>query len=380
MRLTQELWNINTGWKTILQNGEITRADFVLCFADNAILSKSTLHAEILEKYPLSNIVFCSTAGEIVEDQVFDASISLIAVQMDHTEIKVFQKNILDFESSKELAHSMVALLAAENLSHVFILSDGHLVNGSDLAAGLSKLTSSEVSVTGGLAGDGVNFSKTLVGLNESAKEGEVVAIGFYGDRLQVGHGAKGGWDAFGPQRLVTKAVKNVLYELDGQSALDIYKKYLGESAKELPGSALYYPLSLKIKETEEVVVRTILSIDEESKAMIFAGEIPEGSLVNLMKHNSDNLIAGAESAATISLSNFGHDNSPDLAILVSCVGRKIVLGQNVEEEIAAVRDLMGEAPAIAGFYSYGELAPVTQGGRCQLHNQTLSITTLKEI
>jgi len=329
MRITQEIWTPSKGWTTMVQNGEIAQADFVLCFAENNILSRSQLYSEIAAKYPTADIIFCSTAGEIAGEQILDTGLSLLAVQMDHTKIKVCRSNINDFGSAKELAHSLVSDLKADDLAHVFVVSDGHQVNGSDLVEGLSVFDELNVSVTGGLAGDGVNFSKTLVGLNETAKEGEVVAIGFYGNRLKVGYGSNGGWDAFGPKRLVTKSKQNILYELDGKCALDIYKKYLGESADELPGSALYFPLGLNIQGTDELIVRTILSIDEESKSMVFAGEIPEGSYVSLMKHNSDNLIAGAETAAEMSLSSFDKNHSPELALLVSCVGRKIVLGQN---------------------------------------------------
>ncbi|HNT70258.1 MAG TPA: FIST C-terminal domain-containing protein, partial [Bacteroidales bacterium] len=193
---------------------------------------------------------------------------------------------------------------------------------------------------------------------------------------LKVSHGSMGGWDPFGPERLITKSTSNKLYELDGQPALSIYKKYLGEYSDELPGSALLFPLSVKLSENEEPVVRTILSIDEDEQSLTFAGNIPTGCYTRLMQANFDRLIEGASNAATNSIQTF---QKPDLAILISCVGRKLVLNQRIEEEVEAIRDILGTSTAITGFYSYGEISPNQGFNSCELHNQTMTITTMSE-
>jgi hypothetical protein len=228
-------------------------------------------------------------------------------------------------------------------------------VNGSDLVTGLQSSLPKNVVVTGGLAGDGSRFQKTLVGLNEQPTEGKIIAVGFYGNNLTVSHGSMGGWDPFGPERLVTKSSANVLFELDGQPALSVYKKYLGEYSDELPGSALLFPLSVKLNDSDESVVRTILSINEDDQSLTFAGNIPVGSYARLMKANFDRLIEGASNAAMNSLQKL---QKPDLAILISCVGRKLVLNQRIEEEVEVIRDILGKTTAITGFYSYGEISP----------------------
>jgi hypothetical protein len=228
------------------------------------------------------------------------------------------------------------------------------------------------------LAGDGYNFESTLVGLNGPPEEGKILVIGFYGDKLKVAHGSQGGWDNFGLERRITKAKANVLYEIDGENALDLYKKYLGEEAKELPGAALLYPISVIIPGLDKPVVRTILSVNEEEKSMVFAGDVPEGSTVRLMRANFDRLRIAASDAASLSARNGLPDDS--LALLVSCVGRKLVLGPRVEDEIEAVRQTLGMNVPVLGFYSYGEISPFNEGGDCQLHNQTMTITTFYEL
>jgi hypothetical protein len=261
---------------------------------------------------------------------------------------------------------------------HVFVLSDGLKVNGSDLVNGLSRHLPGNVSITGGLSGDGECFKETLVLWDEPPEVGTVAALGFYGTNLKVGYGSLGGWDPFGPERLITRSRDNVLYELDGKSALDLYKQYLGEHAKDLPATGLLFPLSLRAQMGETAVVRTILSINEEEKSMTFAGDVPQGAYARLMKANFDRLIDGSVGAAKTCYEAIGCQ-SPDLAILISCVGRKLVLKQRVEEEIEGVRDVLGDRTVLTGFYSYGEISPFSVSGKCELHNQTMTITTLSE-
>jgi hypothetical protein len=195
---------------------------------------------------------------------------------------------------------------------------------------------------------------------------------------LRVGFGSLGGWDPFGPERMITRAHGNVLYELDGQSALALYKRYLGDHAKELPASGLLFPLSLRTSEHMAPVVRTILSVNEAEQSMTFAGDVPEGGYVRLMKANFDRLIDGAVGAGRVSAQALA--NAPaDLALLISCVGRRMVLRQRVEEEVEGVREVVGPAATLTGFYSYGEISPFTPSARCELHNQTMTVTTLRE-
>jgi len=213
--------------------------------------------------------------------------------------------------------------------------------------------------------------------------KGNIVAVGFYGDRLEVGFGSSGGWVPFGPLRRVTRSQANVLYELDGHSALELYKKYLGDQAEGLPGAALRFPLSITTEKGRHLV-RTILSIDETHQSMIFAGDIPHDARVRFMRASYEDLVDGAAQAAEESLRTNGGTNGglqdADLAICIRCVGRKIVLGQHTEEETEIVRETLGDRPAITGFYSYGELAPMEASRWCELHNQTMTITLMKEV
>lgn len=328
--------------------------------------------------------VGASTAGEISGTRVSDESLVLTAVTFAQTSIHGACVALADTGSSFEAGTRLASALPVASpvngalLGHVFLVSDGLRVNGSELVRGLTEHLPANVTVTGGLAGDGARFGETLVWYKDSAASARVAAIGFYGDRLKVGCGSLGGWDSFGPERLITRATGNVLYELDGHSALGLYKKYLGEQARGLPATGLLYPLSLRTKSGDTPVVRTILAVDERDQSMTFAGDVPEGAYARLMRANFDRLIDGAVGAAKTGFTALG-EASPQLAILISCVGRKLVLKQRVEEEVEGVRDVLGDAAVLTGFYSYGEISPFTPGAKCELHNQTMTITTFSE-
>lgn len=357
---------------------DAAKCQLVLIFGASACISGPAFFNEVKSRFPAAAIVLSSTSGEIMDDNVFDDSAVITAVEFDHTGIHPVITNIRQHGNSYETGKYLMQQLQGEDLSTVFILSDGTHINGSELVAGFSESNHKHIPITGGLAGDAARFAKTLVGLNSPPDEGNIVAVGFYGNRLQIGHGSFGGWDEFGHERLITRSSKNVLFELDGRNALDLYKEYLGPYVDELPGSALLFPLSLRINGSGENIVRTILSIDEKEKSMTFAGNLPEGSKVRLMKANFDKLIDGSATAATHSFEPL-HQQEPDLAVLISCVGRKLVLQKRIDEEVHAAKDIFGSRTAITGFYSYGEISPLKAGSQCELHNQTMTITTFSE-
>lgn len=378
MYVSQNRFTQEEGWFPSLQQSADETVNLVLVFGSSRQLAKKTLLDELKKAYPKAHHFGCSTAGEIYSTQVMDDSLVVTAVSFEHTQIEGSQvklsKSVDSYQAGKLLAES----LAKDGLVHVFTLSDGINVNGSNLVKGLSHNLPEGITVTGGLAGDGERFQETMVFWDSTPEKNTIAAVGFYGDRLKVGYGSLGGWDPFGPERLITSSKGNVLYELDGHSALELYKKYLGEHAKGLPATGLLFPLSLRTKEGEKGVVRTILGINEEEQSMIFAGDMPVGAYARLMKANFDRLIDGAVGAAKTSYEAIG-SHTPELAILISCVGRKMVLKQRTEEEVEGVRDILGNETVITGFYSYGEISPFTPITECELHNQTMTITVYSE-
>lgn len=379
MRIEQRLWNAANGWSVIGDSPLKDVAQLVLIFGETHLLRDHALIKTISELYPAAHLAGCSTSGEIIAGRVFDDAVTVTAVHFEHTSLHTVSLALSNASQSRDIGMSLAAGLAKERLAHVFVLSDGLAVNGSELTQGITQNLPAHIPVTGGLAGDGALFSQTLVISGDVPQPGVVTAIGFYSDRLKTGYGSLGGWDPFGPERLVTKSRGNVLYELDGHSALDLYKSYLGKHAEGLPATGLLFPLSLRPPDQEQNgLVRTILSVDENAKSMTFAGDIPQGVYARLMKANMDRLVDGAHGAAELCMET-GGAVAPELAVLISCVGRKLVLKQRVEEEVEAVQEIFSDRTIMTGFYSYGEIAPPRHSGISELHNQTMTITTFSE-
>lgn len=368
-----------SGWSGPFPDVDSPRT-LVVVFGGSVYMDEPGPVARLCDAYPRSRVIGCSTAGEIHGDRLDDDSLTVAVVAFERTRLASAAARVEDAAASFEAGASLARQLDDADLRAVFVLSDGLNVNGSALATGINSVLEPHVVVTGGLAGDGERFERTWVVHEGKPATGWASAVGLYGDHVRYGHGSRGGWDIFGPERTVTRSIGNVLYELDGLPALDLYKKYLGERADDLPGSALLFPLSLRAGESDpNSFVRTILAVDEAERSMTFAGDVPNGYRAQLMRANFDRLVDGAGTAAEIGASTTPAPGVGEpLVLAISCVGRRLVLGERTEDEIEATLDAAGPHATQLGFYSYGELSPLTDG-TCDLHNQTMTITTISE-
>lgn len=354
----------------------------LLLFGSSSLIDRPELIQQVMAACPRSHVMGCSTAGEIHGVEISDDSLVVAAVRFEKTRLLTTQAAVHTPKDSYAAGRAIAASLHQPSLRGVLVLSDGLNVNGSELVKGLNDTLGGSVVVTGGLADDGTDFKRTWVIKDRAPQSGYVTAIGFYGDHVRLGHGSKGGWDKFGPERRVTKSAGNILYELDGRPALQLYKEYLGDRAAGLPATGLLFPLAIRSSNTDgKVLVRTILAVDEAAQSMTFAGDLPEGMLAQLMRANFDRLIQGASEAATLTLNNHepAGSSSPTLSIAISCVGRRLVLGERTEEEIEATLEILPNGSRQVGFYSYGEISPYASGA-CDLHNQTMTLTTITEL
>jgi hypothetical protein len=377
MKVEQRCWNPSTGWDVSSPRTLSDKADLVLAFGSKAALQEASGRERLKAECPKAYVIGCSTAGEIHGTRVIDDVLAVTAIDFEETELRSARTEIRGIDDSFDAGRRLAEALHGDQLRHVLVLSDGLHVNGGALTRGLAASLPPGVSLTGGLSADGDRFQQTFVLLDGPPQQDTAAAIGFYGDRLKVGFGSVGGWESFGPERVITKSDRNVLHELDGRSALGLYETYLGDYAGGLPATGLLFPLAIRTDDPTRGIVRTILGIDRDRQTMTFAGDVPEKSFARLMRASTDKLVGGAASAASGCLSEMG--DAPDFALLISCVGRRLLMKQRVEEELEAVRDVFGASTKLAGFYSYGEIAPFCGGERPELHNQTMTITGFSE-
>lgn len=371
-------YSAQSGWDAIPNDDLDSENTLVMVFgpSDYSLVEPGLI--KLKKEFKLSKLIGCSTSGEIYGKSVNDNSLVVAVIKLEKSRILVTSHQLKDKEDSRRIDERIALDLNSTDLKGVLVLSDGLHVNGSELVKGIADNLASDINVTGGLAGDGQRFEKTWTMVDGEIKDNNVTAVGFYGAHVHVECRFGGGWDVLGPERLVTKAESNVLYALDGQPALDLYKKYLGERASGLPATGLLFPLSIRNSdEYKDITVRTILGINEADNSITFAGDIPQGSKVRLMRANYDRLIDGASDGARL-LNIDDLKEKEFICFAISCVGRRLVLGQRTDEELEAVNDELPLKNKLVGFYSYGEIS-TDHNQRCDLHNQTMSLTAVWE-
>jgi hypothetical protein len=378
MRAATLSWTQGQGWNPSSATGG---EDLVFYFGP-----RQRLHAdcdwlpELRATFGSAYLVGCSTGGQISGGEIVDDSIAAIALSFEDTDVRIARETITDATASRRCGEALGRSLAASELAGNFVLSDGLNVNGSALVAGIASAVGGRIPITGGLAGDGADFRETLVGADAVPQSNVVTAVGFYGRALRIGHGSEGGWGPFGPRRKVTRSSGNVLFELDGEPALDLYERYLGNEAAGLPSTGLLFPLRVyDPARPDHDIVRTILAIDPETRSMTFAGDVPEGWVAQLMRGHFARLATGAANAAVQARNESGNGDGEKAAILVSCIGRRLLMGQHCVDEVEAAGTELGPETKRVGFYSYGEISPHAASGVSELHNQTMTITVFRE-
>lgn len=381
MKLESFTYHPESGWSIPAFPHLDSKRTLVLVFGGSDFVDHPEPIQELCRAFCTSVVIGCSSSGEIHQTTISDGTLSVAVAQFERSEVAMASASIPHASESFAAGATLAGSLLHPDLRGAMILSDGLGVNGTALVDGLNSVFPKEVVVTGGLAGDGARFQRTWVLVNGETVDRTVVAVGFRGHAVRIGHGSKGGWDNFGPERLVTRSKGNILFEVDGRPALQLYKEYLGERASGLPATGLLFPLAIRPPDkSDKRLVRTILSIDEEAQSMTFAGDVPEGWSAQLMKANFERLIGGASDAAE--MTRTGHPTSSaerkTLAVAISCVGRRLVLGERSEEEVEATLDVLPHGTQQIGFYSYGEISPYVSGP-CDLHNQTMTLTTISE-
>jgi hypothetical protein len=375
MHTTTTTWSPQDGWSVDPASVPASPGSSIaLAFSDPQVDAEPAL-AQLRAALPGTVVIGCSTAGQILGNRVDPAPLVAAITQFSGARVA---SGFLRAEpgdgtaAGAGIGNRLSEAAGGEPIAGVMVFGGGLHTNGSALVSGLTAALPAGTAVSGGLAGDGPRFQHTWVHCDGESGEDCVAAFAVIGAGVEFLHGSQGGWDGFGPQRTITRSDGNVLYELDGQPALALYKEYLGERATELPSSALLFPLTVAAPDGSTTLVRTILAVDEGDQSMTFAGDMPQGWSARLMWTTMERLMEGAGEAAEDSA-----QDDAGLAVAISCVGRRLVLGARTDEELDSVTEVLGDDTPLVGFYSYGEIAPLH--GMCSLHNQTMTITTIRE-
>jgi hypothetical protein len=348
----------------------------VFVFASPATLADGQVVEVLAKRFPGAAVVGNSTAGEISCGGVSDNGVVVTAVHFERSHVQAYGERVAHNDDSYIAGTRLASWLDPIGLRGVIVLAPGFDVNGSALIRGLQDHLAVDVPVSGGLAADLGGYSQSYTVLDRQVDDRLAVAVGLYGDALTLGHASYGGWEPYGPACKVTRCSGNKLIELDGEPALAVYERSLGEHAQGLPSSGLLFPFEVLSAELGATgVVRTLLGVNRSQGSLTLAGEIETDGYLRLMHASTEKLVAGAHHAAVKVCSDAG---ASSLALLVSCVGRRLVMGSRFGEEVDAVAGVFDGRAVLAGFYSNGEISP-NGGNTSKLFNQTMTITCLSE-
>lgn len=333
---------------------------------------------------PGTPVVGCTTDGEISTPGLSTDSVVVLALASDQIKFSTVAVDFLSQDSFKA-GIKVGDQFINTNVKYMQIFSDGLLGNGSKIVEGIQKVLGKSIIIAGGTAGDGSLFTRTYQYHNDKVLTNSIVGVGFEG-KFSFSTGVSSGWTPVGMAKEVTKSTGNVVYELDGQPALDVYKKFLGKHASMLPAVGVEYPLALlgpqgDVGEDGYFLCRATMGVDHEKGSITFAGDVPQGVMVKMTMGNDLDVIKAAKEAAQRALDQLKKNKNiqPKVVFLYSCMARKIVLGSRTNEEILAVKEVIGKDFPIIGFYTYGEYAPIGKQNMSCLHNEVATITIIGE-
>ena len=357
------------------------RADLMLVFASIRFDQESLLHG-IASVGPSAWMAGCSTAGEILSDGPSRRSVAVMAIRSDTLQAVTglgSHIRINPRQAGQEVAgHLLQAKIS--NPHGMLLFPDGLTGNAAELIRGIQDRMGLSFPIAGGSAADDFGFSRTYQYFQGKLYSDAVAGVLLAGP-IAVGIGARHGWRPLGKPRRVTRGLANIVQELDGHTAVNLYETYFGRAADSLKAGSLVdvsivYPLGMPIPGEEEYLLRNVLKVDPATGSLIYAGEIPEGSEVRLMMGSKERALDAARKAAEQAVLSIA-PRAPTFALVFSSCSRARLFGRRAGEEIAAIRQVLGRTVPIIGFYDYGEQAPLSAAGfrgLSYLHNETLVV------
>ena len=331
-----------------------------------------------------------TTAGEISTSGFSTESVVIMALSSDELYfVTGIGLNMRHDETAcgAALAKKVSNKMPAKEALSLLIFPDGMGGDGVKVIEGLHSVMGSGFEIVGGYLGDGEDFQTTYQYYDGKVYTDAIPGLLVCGkESFKTGIGVRSGFESIGNRFWCTESQGNVVRKFDDEAALDLYKEFLGEErSQRLPGVCLEYPFGLidekvSIGGKEYFQLRCGLAVDHEKKTITLAASIPEGGAITLTTASRGDIINGAEMAAQQAKESL-EGAAPKAILMFSCVGRNLVLGRRTEEEVAAVKKVLGEDVPLIGFYTYGEIGPIDKMephlSVTKFHNETVVVWVL---
>ncbi|WP_434683907.1 FIST signal transduction protein [Pseudanabaena minima] len=338
-------------------------------------------HASILQQinqtFPNLQLVGCTTDGEMSSIMGFQQdsliltlfcsdTVEIFAGVGHHTEKDAITAAYQAVQQATDKNHAPTKLCITVPASYT---SRGSTTSGEQILKGLESALGGNVPIVGGTAGDQFRFKQTYQFFGTEVFTDALPILLFSGD-LYISHGVGCGWQPMGYKSTVTKAQDTVLYEVNGQSALEFYQKYLGDRQP-----TAEHPLYVYEGDSDRCYLRVPNTYDLEAGSINFLGNIPQGATVQLAEISRDQVIEASASSFKMALADYP-GSEPEAVLIFSCCCRRWLLGTRAKEEYDLVKNSLPKMMPIAGFYTYGEFAPLQAQG-CNYYHQETFVTLL---
>jgi len=334
-------------------------------------------HAEMLEAiheaYPDLALIGCTTDGEISSQGGFlEDSVTLVLFAAEPGQIAAGLGRDVAADPVRATSEAVAAARAGLGGDASFCITtpESLTTSGVTILEGLKAALGKAFPIFGGLAGDQWRIQQTYQFFGTEVLS-DAVPLLLFGADVLFAHAVDSGWKPVGHQRIVSRVEGNVVFELDDEPVLDFYERYLGAQRYEMVSAE--YPLAVFAEDGSGYYLRSAFQMDAESRSIAFFGDVPAGSTVQLTETTSDAIIEAARTATKRALDAYP-GSEPRGILVFSCAARKAILGVNTERELTAVEAGLTEPLPVAGFYTYGEIAPLRAGGETHFHNATFSI------
>lgn len=346
--------------------------DLVLLFCAAEYDAREVI-AGLYERFAARARIFgCSSCAEINSEEAITGSVTAMGILLGEVEATIVHARD-GANDSAAVGRALGEALAQLRPGLVLLLVDGIVLNSTPVLEGMQSILGEHVPIAGGVAADALTFTRTEEYVDREVMTGAAVALALSGP-LRIETVVAGGWQAIGDSRVITRAEgSKTIVELDGEPALDVYRRYLGTFGRDLDNAGLEFPIGVIAQPgdeslAEEAFIRAVQGAASDGHGVRVSGDIVEGATVRMMRASGDELIASATRGVDAAARTL---REPALALFFDCAGRKVVLGTRYQEELASVFAGLPAALPKIGFYTYGELAPRT--GKTIHHDETFT-------
>ena len=328
---------------------------------EQVLLVTSELHRLL----PNGFVVGATTAGAFAHEQVVDGTILLTFLQFEQVR-PVAASYSLEQYSPVEMARLITGDLVKEDTRLLLLFTDGFHTNAHHLLDELTALAP-DIPVAGGKAGDGLRFLHTTVFFQGEALHSGAVAVALNGEALRTHQFYRLNWKKIGKIMTITDAQDSVVKTIDGKPAIEMYQRYLGQSAIEklTDSGGTEFPLLFERNGME--LTRGVIG-ELADGSVQYAGDIRTGETVQFSYGHIplilESLKEDCQQAEVF---------EPEGILVFSCAARKSLLQDHAGEELTTLVQL---AP-LSGFFTYGEFYHHNQQNH--LLNNTMTVTLLSE-